>query len=58
MRMSKLVHSLLAGVVLVGALSGCATTETAADTSGTKVAPPSTPPPPPPPQSGMGGMGH
>jgi hypothetical protein len=57
MRFAKLVQFLVTGMFLVGALSGCATTDTASDTSGNKTPPPAAPPPPPPP-SGMGGMGH
>ncbi len=56
MRTPRLMQLFVAGMLVVGVLSGCATTDTASDPSANKV-PPSSAPPPPPPQSG-GGMGH
>jgi hypothetical protein len=53
MRIPRLLQLLFTGMLFVGALSGCATTDTASDPSANKVPPPS-PPPSPPPQGGMG----
>jgi hypothetical protein len=57
MRNARRLQLFASGMLLLGALSGCATTDTASDPSANKVPPPSAPPSPPP-QSGMGGMGH
>jgi hypothetical protein len=54
MRIPRLMQLLVTGMLFVGALSGCATTDTASDPSANKVPPPSAPPAPPP----QGGMGH
>ena len=57
MRIPRLMQLFVTAVLVVGVLSGCATTETASDPSANKVPAPSAPPPPA--QSGMGGgMGH
>jgi len=57
MRNARRVQLFVTGMLLLGVLSGCATTDTASDPSANKVPPPSAPPAAPP-QGGMGGMGH
>ncbi len=51
-----LCQALVLGGLLVGALSGCATTNAASDSSGNRPPPPSALPALPP--GGMGGMGR